>query len=347
MAWGNKFRIHQQLFLLPLKVPRMVPKRIGFHRKISVIVIVSVIISLLTIIQVSAAPFDDDDYPIEAYANPYNPYGWGNASPHLVNVFPTLTIEPLNNPGPSSTANSKPLSSKVSVTISPFSAAISGQKTNLLVGYISGTRTGVTLTIAGKGSSDSDFSDITPISPDENGLFVWNVPTSQGTIDLFRVSARSAGMEVLSNAIRFTDENKAPVADPVISPVKSTSPIISPVISPVQTPIPTITSEPSGFSLSRISIRASTTTPAVGEEVAITGRLTDQNGVGISGATVTMDESGYSGADPLTTTQTSSDGSFEFTVGVSYAYTVGMLAHYDGDESHSSADSNTIMFTAH
>lgn len=325
----------------------MVPKRIGLYRKISAIVIVSVIISLLTTTPVLAAQFDDDEYPVEAYANPYNPYGWGNASPHLVNVFPTLTIEPLNNPSSSSTVNSKPLSSKVSVTISPFSAAISGQKTNLLVGYISGTRIGVTLTVAGKGGSDSDYSDITQITPDENGLFVWNVPLSQGNLDLFRISARSAGMEVLSNVIRFTDENKAPVADPVISPVKSTSPIIGPVLSRIQTPTPMVTREPSGFSLSHISISASTTTPAVGEEVAITGRLTDQNGAGISGATVTMDESGYSGGDPLTTTQTSSDGSFEFTVGVSYAYTVGMLAHYDGDGTHSSADSNTIMFTAH
>lgn len=322
-------------------------KRIGFHRKKTIISVVSFIVLILIVHPVFATLDDDLDYPIEAYANPYNPYGWGNPSPNLVNVFPTLTIEPLDNSVSSSTANSKSLSGKVWVTISPFSAALSGQKTNLLVGYISGTRTGVTLTIAGKKGSDSEFSDITPITPDENGLFVWAVPISQENTDLFRVSARSGGSEVLSNAIRFTDEDKDAIADPVITPVKKTSSPITPDIPPVRTAIPEGTGEPSGFSLSHLTISASTTTPAVGEEVAITGRLTDQSGKGISGATVTMDESGYSGTDPLTTTQTSSDGSFDFTVGVSYAYTVGMLAHYDGDESHSSADSNTIMFTAH
>ncbi|HWQ66577.1 MAG TPA: protease inhibitor I42 family protein [Methanospirillum sp.] len=121
----------------------------------------------------------------------------------------------------------------------------------------------------------------------------------------------------------------------------------NPVIAPIQPVIPTITRDSSGIGQSHLTISASTTSPTVGEEVAITGRLTDQNGAGIGGATVTMDESGYSGPDPLTTTQTDSDGRFEFTVGVSYAYTVGMLAHYPGDESHPSADSNTIMFDAH
>jgi len=325
----------------------MVPKRTGFPQKISFVVIVSVI-SLLTVLPVFAAQ-DDDDYPISAYANPYNPYGWGNPSPYSVdiNTIPTLTIEPLATPRPTLVTNSKSLPVKVLVTISPFSVTMNDKTINQLVGYISGTRTGVTLTITGKGVSDSDFSDITSITPDENGLFVWAVPNSQSTIDQFRVSARSDGTEVLSNAIRFTDENKASTEDPVISPVKKTSVIIRPTSSPVPTVIPVATSESSGFGLSHLTITASTTTPAVGETVAVSGRLTDQNGKGISGATVTMDESGYSGDDPLTTTQTSSDGSFDFTVGVSYAYTVGMLAHYNGDESHSSADSNTIMFAAH
>lgn len=310
-------------------------------------IILSVILLILTMDTVFADFSDDEDYPIEAYANPYNPYGWGNSSPNLVTVFPTLTIEPLNNPAPSSTKNSNTLSDKVRLTISPFEVTLNSQKTNLLVGYMSGARSGIILTIAGKKNSAVEFSDITPITPDENGLFVWADPSSQEHFDLFRVSARSGGMEVLSNAIRFTDEEERSISDSVVTPVKTTPAMFKPIISPVQTVAPMTSPEQSGYSLSRLTISASTTNPAVGEEVAITGRLTDQNGKGISGATVTMDESGYSGSDPLTTTQTSSDGSFEFTVGVSYAYTVGMLAHYDGDESHSAADSNTIMFTAH
>lgn len=325
----------------------MVPKRIGVDRKIFVLLQISVIVLLLAGNTVFADQYGGDDFPIEAYANPYNPYGWGNASPYLVDISPTLTIEPLDNPRPSSALNSNQLPGKVWVTISPFTTVLSGQKTNLLVGYLSGTRTGVTLTVAGKGGSDSEFSDISQITSDENGLIVWIVPSSQKNTDLFRVSARSGSMQVLSNAIRFTGESKDPITDPVISPVKTTTPINTPVLSPEQAIIPVVTSIPSRLGLSHLTISASTTTPAVGEQVSITGRLTDQNGDGISGATVSMDESGYSGGVPLTTTQTASDGSLEFTVGVSYAYTVGMLAHYNGDESHSPVDSNTIMFTAH
>jgi len=89
------------------------------------------------------------------------------------------------------------------------------------------------------------------------------------------------------------------------------------------------------------------TTPAVGESFSISGQLTDQDGNGVSGATITIDEEGYSGSDHLSTTQTDSDGSFEFSVGVAYAYTVGFVADYAGDENHNSAQSNTLTFTAY
>nr|WP_319539728.1 hypothetical protein [uncultured Methanospirillum sp.] len=320
---------------------------IKFREKILFFTIVSAITLLLFVTPVIAYDDDDFDYPITAYANPNNPYGWGNAPPYLTEVESTLTIEPVVTRTPSSTVSSPSVSGNVRVTISPFSVMVGDKQINQVIGFISGTRQGVTLTIAGKGKSDSEYSDITVVTPDENGLFAWAVPTSQTTLDLFRVSARSGGSEVVSNAIRFTNESEESASEPVISPVKPTSTIIRPSPPPIQTVVPVASGTSSGFGLSRLSISASTTTPAVGETVTVTGRLTDQNGKGISGATVTMDESGYSGEDPLTTTQTGSDGRFTFTVGVSYPYTVGMAAHYDGDESHSSADSNTIMFTAH
>jgi hypothetical protein len=338
--------MNKQLFPLSLKVFHMVSNRYKFLKKMSLISIVSVVVLLLIGIPVSASLDDDEDYPIEAYANPNNPYGWGNAPPYLAEVSSTLTIEPLNTRSPSSSITSKPILGKVQVTISPFSVSMGDKTLHEIVGYVSGTTTGVTFTIAGKKDSESEFSDITQIIPDEKGLFVWAVPSSQSSTDLFRVSAKSGSLEATSNAIRFTDENNETTADPIVTPVKKSSAIIKPAPSTDQTIIP-ISSNQAEYGLSHLTISASTTTPAVGETVTITGRLIDQNGKGISGATVTMDETGYSGDDPLTTTQTSSDGSFKFTVGVSYAYTVGMQAHYDGDKSHSSADSNTIMFSAH
>jgi len=320
---------------------------IKFREKLLLFTIVSAMALLLFVTPVLAYDDDDFDYPITAYANPYNPYGWGNAPPYLTEVESTLTIEPLVTRTPSSTVPSTSSSDNVRVIISPFSVTLGEKQINQLIGYISGTRTGVTFTIAGKEKSGSEFSDITQVTPDKNGLFAWAVPTSQTALDLFRVSARSGGSEVISNTVRFTNETEESASEPVISPVKPTSTIIRPSISPIQTIVPAASGTSSSFGLSRLSISASSTTPAVGETVTVTGRLTDQNGKGISGATVTMDESGYSGEDPLTTTQTGSDGRFTFTVGVSYPYTVGMAAHYDGDESHSSADSNTIMFSAH
>lgn len=317
-----------------------------FLKTISLVGIVSIGILLLIGLPVSASMDDDEDFPIEAYANPNNPYGWGNAPPYLAKVSSTLTIEPINTRSPSSSITSKPTLGKVQVTISPFSVSMGDKTLRELAGYVSGTTTGVTFTLSGKKDSDSEYSDIAIITPDDKGLFVWAVPSSQMNTDLFRVSARSGSLEVTSNAIRFTEENNETVADPIITPVKKPSTIIKPSPSTVQTIVPT-SSNQEEYGLSRLTISASTTTPAVGESVTVSGRLIDKNGKGINGATVTMDETGYSGDDPLTTTQTSSDGSFKFTVGVSYPYTVGMQAHYDGDKSHSSADSNTITFSAH
>lgn len=322
------------------------PNLLKFLKTISLVGIVSIVILLLIGIPVSAAMDDDEDYPIEAYANPNNPYGWGNAPPYLAKVSSTLTIEPINTRTPSPSITSKPTLGKVQLIISPFQVSMGDKILYEIAGYVSGTTTGVTFTLSGKKDSDSEFSDITTITPDDKGLFVWAVPDSQMNTDLFRVSARSGSLEVTSNTIRFTEENNETATDPIITPVKKSSTIIKPTPSTIQTIIP-VSSNQAEYGLSHLTISASTTTPAVGDTVTVSGRLTDQNGKGISGATVTMDETGYSGDDPLTTTQTSSDGSFKFSVGVSYPYTVGMQAHYNGDKTHSSADSNTIMFSAH
>ena len=82
----------------------MLLKRTGFHEKISYVVIISALLLLLTVIPVFADTDDEDDIPIGAYANPYNPYGWGNPSPYLAEVSSTLTIEPLASSGSSSSA---------------------------------------------------------------------------------------------------------------------------------------------------------------------------------------------------------------------------------------------------
>jgi uncharacterized GH25 family protein len=82
----------------------------------------------------------------------------------------------------------------------------------------------------------------------------------------------------------------------------------------------------------------------------ISGRLVDENGKGIGGATVSVDETGYPGAvqsEPFDSTVTDSDGRFDFTFSVAFANTVGLVASYKGDETHSPAESNTLIFTTH
>lgn len=231
------------------------------------------------------------------------------------------------------------------VTISPFVATISGQKTNVIAGYLSGDRNGATITIAGKRSSDSDFSDITTIKPDENGLFLWAVTTGHKDLDLFRITARTSSTAVQSNAVRFTVANEGPTIKPDNSLDVVSFETKIPTL--VQTLVPTPSGGSSQPALTSLSISTSMTDPQVGESFLISGRLTDRSGNGVGGATITIDEAGYSGSDPLSTTQTDSDGSFEFSVGVSYAYTVGFVAHYQGDENYNRATSNTLTFTAH
>lgn len=294
------------------------------------------IISLLIVLSIIPVLADDS---MGSVIGRYDGWSVDNSPTVGMGIFPAVTLEPTEDTSltisPASGTSSSP--STILVTVSPFISMLNGQETHIIVGYISGARSGATVKIAGKNASDSDFSDITTIKPDENGLFVWPVPSSKTDLDLFRVTAVSGNNQVLSNAIRFTPQVKDPV--------------IKPVVNPVQTTIPMVTSSGSSVSeLTQLSLSASTTSPKVGDEVVISGRLTDQNGKGISGATVTIDETGYPGAstgEPFVTTQTGSDGRFESSLSVKYANIVGLVANYEGDSKHHSAESNTLTFSSH
>ena len=295
------------------------------------VIIISVLISLLVLTNLPVSA----EYTGDGVIGRYDDWELENSPTVGMGIFPSVELPPEKNTETSSTAKITTSSGTgIWVTISPFFITLNGQETNMLIGYLSGDRMGATLTVAGKGASDTDFSDITTIEPDENGLFAWAVPASRSNMDLFRVVARSAGTQVLSNAIRFTNDTEEPV--------------VKPVVSPVRTAIPMVTGGSSASGLSTLTISTRSTTPKVGESVVITGRLTDQDGKGISGATVSIDETGYPGAaqaEPFDTTVTGSDGRFSFTLNVSFANMVGLVANYEGDESHSSAESNTITFT--
>jgi hypothetical protein len=271
--------------------------------------------------------------------------GTGQDSSSMNDPFgDSLTIAPIEK----TTSRISPVadsSAQTLVAISPFTVSKSGETINLIFGHFSGDLAEATITITGKKASDADYSDITTVTTDKNGLFIWEVVDEQKDVEQFQVTAKSGTDTVKSNAINFIAESETPSISPAISPVvvSTTKPTQTPVQIPVQTP-----SDSSSPKVpTRLTISTTMTTPAVGESFSISGQLTDQDGNGVSGATITIDEEGYSGSDHLSTTQTDSDGSFEFSVGVAYAYTVGFVADYAGDENHNSAQSNTLTFTAY
>lgn len=315
----------------------MIHHKQKIHSSIRIVVSVLFLFTLLACSMVYA-----EEIPLN-YSGNYDNWDPDNSPTVGSGTFPPIVIE-IKDGASSRITQSSGVSRKIWVTISPFTATLSGQVTKMVAGYLSGDRTGATITIAGKRPSDLEFSDITTIKPDENGLFIWAVPTGQKDVVLFRVTARSGSTQVQSNEIRFTTDGGDLIVQPVIAPVST--------LIHAQTPTPVLM-VPGGSSLpamTQLTISTRTTTPAVGETLIITGRLTDQDGKGVDGATITIDETGYPGAvqsEPFATTHSGSDGRFEFSLGVSFADSVGLVANYEGDESHNPAESNTLFFTAH
>jgi hypothetical protein len=296
--------------------------------------IITLILFLLVFYPASA-----DDIP--GVISQYDNWDFENTPTVGMGIFPVVTLEPKEEQSLSIEPAGGAATQKIEVTISPFISTLSGKETNLIVGYMSDARAGTTVIIEGKGSNDSDFKSLATITPDENGIFVWPVQTANKDLVLFRVTAKTGSSQGISKVIKFTSSNGT---DPVVKPV------VTQKITPVQTVIPMITHNPSIPVPTLLEISASTTMPKVGDNVVISGRLTDIDGNGISGARVTIDETGYQGAsagEPFDTTMTGSDGSFKFTLYVKFVNIVGLVANFAGDDKRQGTESNTLSFTSY
>lgn len=300
--------------------------------------ITSIIPLILFLLIFSPALADD----IPGVIGQYDNWDFENTPTVGMGIFPVVTLEPKEEQSLSiEPAGGGAASQKIEVTISPFISTLSDKETSLIVGYMSGARAGSTVTLEGKGSNDSDFKDIGTTTPDENGIFVWPVPTANKDLALFRVTVKTGSNQAISKVIKFTSSD-------------GTQPVVKPVVTqkntPVQTVIPMVTHDTSTPVPTLLEISASTAMPKVGDSVVISGRLTDMNGNGISGARVTIDETGYQGAsasEPFDTTMTGSDGSFKFTLYVKFVNMVGLVANYAGDGKHQGTESNILTFTSY
>lgn len=301
-----------------------------------IVLLILIVLTLLTSVPASAV------YTGDSVIGRYDDWELENTPTVGMGLFPSVSLESDDDGTSAKPSTTSTTPAKTWVTISPFTATIGEEETWLIVGYVSGDRFLATITVSAKGESDSGYTDLETIKPDENGLFVWAVPTSHMDSTLFRVVARLGTSKVTSNAIRFTGETDADqVGKPVISPSRTIVPLQTGVQEEEDIPTPEYTQ-------SRLSISTRTTSPSVGDDIIITGRLADAQGKGISGATVSIDESGYPGAagpEPFQKTTTDSDGRFEFDLHVSFANMVGLVASYEGDEFHSPAESNTLIFS--
>lgn len=238
-------------------------------------------------------------------------------------------------------------SGKIGVTISKNTITFNKQKINLIAGYITGDLVGLKISIQGAKTSDSKFQDITTLHSDENGIFIWALEPEQKDLNFFRVSVQSGLTQVQSKTVGFSSATEDPIVQPAIIPTLAVQTMDSTHFQVINQ---TSSNDSTIPSMSNLIISASSMTPAVGDLLIISGKLSDKDGKGIGGATVTIDETGYPGADtgsPFVTVQTASDGSFDTQLGVSAADTVGLVAKFKGDGNHSSAESNTITFTAH
>ncbi|HWQ67740.1 MAG TPA: hypothetical protein VN372_12850 [Methanospirillum sp.] len=137
----------------------------------------------------------------------YNPFhGWDpeGISSKFAGVSPAATPEQVNTSSKvtSSNEHESGSASNFQVIISPFTTSSGGGDIQIIIGYVGGTRTGVSLMITGKGNLDESFSDIVTIEPDANGFFVW-AASPEKTFDIYRVVGQAGTEHVLSNSVSF------------------------------------------------------------------------------------------------------------------------------------------------
>ncbi len=236
--------------------------------------------------------------------------------------------------------------SKVSFTIT-LSAVPASVTTgpDMLVGYVSSQKNNLEVVITGRESLSSDFKEVGTTKTDDNGMFVWIVPESARGMVRYAASAAGSTGSAVSNAVTFeSNDNSANMAmniDTVpVQPVKTAATPVASVSSTskrsdVSSPLPT-----------QLTLRVSTTTPYVGDEVTLSGRLTDSSGVGVAKASIVVGEDDGYGFGSLNTVRTDSNGNYESTITTMFADSVPLQARFEGNNEYLPSNSMSVFIRA-
>lgn len=271
-----------------------------------------------------------DVFPQTQSWNPYE--GWDAEFSSVVGtgLFPTVEVnyteKPTSEPIPKSTT------SDTWVKLAYYPPGTEAGQPAILAGYVGGRNYNAEVTISGRVDVKDEFQKIVTTKAQDNGIFVWAVPDSLEDFKYFQAIAAVSGASVKSNIVATSGLSG-----------------YIPVDSDAGTPIVSTTTEPESVSpvITTLTLSADTTRPKVGENVQLSGRLTDDKGKGVSNAKITIEVPDY-GTDflPLTTTKTDGNGEYTATIITKEENIVPVRAVYEGDDTHLASTSNSLTFYA-
>lgn len=256
-----------------------------------------------------------------------------------VGLFPTIEIPYKSDSSSSKTLQKATTDHFASIYYFPQDPD-TGDKP-LLVGYVGGKNYNVLVLIGGKKAPGDDFASLKLLTPAEGGLFVWAIPDDLQDLNYYQAMATVNGLTVKSNIAQVTSSE--PQKD-LITEIPTSIPVIMGTESKNIEPTP----EKSATKFTSLTLSASTLSPNVGDEVRVSGRLTDSTGRGVPNVPISINAPDWGDPTmlPLVTTKTDEDGAFEAMIQTTEPGVVPVQASFAGNDQFLQSTSNTLTFTA-
>ncbi len=243
-------------------------------------------------------------------------------------IFPVKNVTLTEDESDSSSLQTMATGGDLFVILSPVPAKKTGGQ-DMLVGYVAGRNTNVNVVISGRETMDDPFEELDSVRADENGIFVWPVPDELAGMVRYSATATGTAGTAVSSGVRFSGTDDDTDEEQVV---------MTPTARVTDTEMPKSTS---------LTLKASTSSPKVGEPVTLSGKLTDASGKGVSGASILIEEDDGTGFLDLKTVRTGGDGRYETDIQTVFAASVPLRASFDGDDKYLPSRSSQIIFRAH